>query len=77
LKTSPNVAGEKAKEKSCSEIIQGTNHTANLDQLLELIHHSLKKAVYADNCFVTLYDESTGYFIFPFFADKYDSRHNL
>ena len=57
-----------------SEIIQGTNYTSNLDELLKLIHSSLTRVVYADNFFVTLYDENTGLFNFPFFADKYDSR---
>ncbi|HZS45528.1 MAG TPA: PAS domain S-box protein, partial [Blastocatellia bacterium] len=56
-----------------SEIIQGVNLTSNLDELLQLIHRSLKQAVYAENFFVTLYDEETGLFNFPFHVDKYDS----
>jgi len=56
-----------------AEIIQGVNLTANLDELLQLIHRSLQKAVYAENFFVTLYDEPTDLFWFPFYVDKYDS----
>ena len=54
------------------EIIQGVATTSNLDELLRLIHESLKKVVYAENCFVALYDKKTGLFSFPYFADKYD-----
>jgi two-component system cell cycle sensor histidine kinase/response regulator CckA len=55
-----------------SEIIQGVSETRNLDQLLHLIHGSLKKILYAENCFIALYDSSTCLFTFPFFVDKYD-----
>jgi len=55
------------------EIIHGVNVTANLDELLRLIHQALKKVLYAENCFVALYDRSTGMFHFPFFVDQFDS----
>jgi PAS domain S-box-containing protein len=55
------------------EITQGVSATSNLDELLKLIHHSLGKAVYAENCFVALYDQKTGLFSFPYFVDKFDS----
>ena len=55
------------------EIIHGINVTANLDELLQLIHQSLKKIVYAENCFVALYEHKTGMFHFPFFVDRYDT----
>jgi PAS domain S-box-containing protein len=54
------------------EITQGLNATANLDELLWLIHHSLKKVLYAENCFVALCDRSTGMFHFPYFVDQFD-----
>ncbi len=50
------------------EITQGITSTDNLDELLKLIHHSLGKVVYADNCFVALYDQKTGLFSFPIFC---------
>jgi two-component system cell cycle sensor histidine kinase/response regulator CckA len=54
------------------EIIHGVNVTDNLDDLLQLVHQALKKVVYAENCFVALYEPSTGMFHFPFFVDQYD-----
>ncbi len=53
-------------------IIHGLNVTANLDELLHLIHQALKKVLYAENCFVALYDHGTGMFHFPFFVDQFD-----
>ncbi len=55
------------------EIIHGLNVTANLDELLHLIHQSLRKVLYAENCFVALHDHTTGMFHFPFFVDQFDA----
>jgi len=55
------------------ETIHGVNVTANLDELLRLIHQALQKVLYAENCFVALYDHNTGMFHFPFFADRFDT----
>ncbi len=55
------------------DITQGVTSTSNLDELLKLIHHSLGKAVNADNFFVALYNDDTRLFSFPYFVDKYDS----
>ncbi len=54
------------------EIIEGVNTTANLDELLELTHRSLKKVVYAENCFIALYNKSTGMVESAFFVDQFD-----
>jgi PAS domain S-box-containing protein len=54
------------------EIIQGITTTSNLDELLKLIHTSLGKVVYAENCFVALHNQKTGLFSFPYFVDKLD-----
>ena len=54
------------------EISEGITTTDNLDDLLELIHHALGKVVYAENCFVALYNRKTGLFSFPYFVDKFD-----
>jgi PAS domain S-box-containing protein len=54
------------------EITKGITSTNKLDELLKLIHSSLAKVVYAENCFVALIDEATGLFSFPLFADKVD-----
>jgi two-component system sensor histidine kinase/response regulator len=55
-----------------SEIVRGVVSTSDLDELLKLIHHSLKKVLYAENCFFALYDKATGLFNFPYFVDQYD-----
>jgi len=54
------------------EIIQGVTTTSNLGDLLKLIHQSLKEVIYAENCFVALYDQNTELFSFPYFVDKFD-----
>src|SRR3984885_5263429 len=54
------------------EIIHAVNATDNLDDLLKLIHIALKRVLYAENCFVALYEPSTRMFHFPFFADQFD-----
>jgi two-component system cell cycle sensor histidine kinase/response regulator CckA len=55
-----------------SEIIQGVNVSANIDELFRLIHQSLKKVIFAENFFVALYDRRSGLFSFPFFVDQFD-----
>jgi PAS domain S-box-containing protein len=54
------------------EIIHAVNVTDNLDDLLRLIHLALKKVLYAENCFIALYESGTGMFHFPFFVDQFD-----
>jgi two-component system cell cycle sensor histidine kinase/response regulator CckA len=54
------------------EIIHAVNVTDKLDDLLRLIHVALKKVLYAENCFVALYEPLTGMFHFPFFVDQFD-----
>jgi len=55
------------------EITQGITTTVNLDELFRLIHGSLKKILYADNCFIALHDRATGQFSFPYFVDRFDT----
>ena len=54
------------------EITQGVNSTSNVDELLCLIHQSIGKVLYAENCFIALYDSTTGMFRMEFFVDQYD-----
>jgi len=54
------------------EIIHAVNLTDNLDDLLRMVHLSLNKVLSAQNCFVALYEPSTGMFHFPFFVDQFD-----
>jgi two-component system sensor kinase FixL len=53
-------------------ILQGVSETSNLDELLVLIHQSIGKVIYAENCFVALYDKSSHLFKMEFFVDKFD-----
>ncbi|MGC1171629.1 MAG: PAS domain S-box protein, partial [Candidatus Acidiferrales bacterium] len=54
------------------EIIHAVNVTDNLDDLLYLVHQALRKVLYAENCFVALYETPSGMFHFPFFIDQFD-----
>jgi PAS domain S-box-containing protein len=71
-----DITKEKRRELEARvlfEITQAITKSENLDDLLKLIHGSLGKVVYADNCFVALHDEKTKLFSFPYFIDKFDS----
>ena len=54
------------------EITEGIATSSNLDELLKLIHESLKKVIYAENFFIALFDPSTKLFSFPYWVDKFD-----
>lgn len=56
-----------------SEIGHSVSTTVNLNELMKLIHDSLKKVLYAENCFFALKDEQTGQMSFPYFVDQFDS----
>ena len=59
--------------KILSEIVEGVVQTKDLSDLLSLIHRSLKKVLYAENCFFALYNKETGLFNFPYFVDQFDA----
>jgi two-component system cell cycle sensor histidine kinase/response regulator CckA len=61
-----------AERQVIFEVIHALNETANLDQLLQHIHESLKKVLYAENCFIALHDATQDSFNFPFFVDRFD-----
>ena len=61
-----------AESRVISKIIHGVTTTANLDELLELIHGSIKTILYAENCFVALYDPANDLLTMQFWVDKYD-----
>ncbi|HXT85740.1 MAG TPA: PAS domain S-box protein [Verrucomicrobiae bacterium] len=62
-----------AERQVTFEIIHAANVTDNLDELLHRIHQALCRVLYAENCFVALYDPVSCLFTFPFFVDKYDA----
>jgi PAS domain S-box-containing protein len=61
-----------AERQMIFEIIQGVITTPTLDDLLKLIHHSISKLLYAENCFVALHDPVTNWLHFEFWRDQYD-----
>lgn len=54
------------------EMSQGVSNSADVEALLTLVHQVIQKVVYAENCFVALYDEQTDTLGMQFFVDKYD-----
>lgn len=54
------------------EIMQGFANTEDLHELLELIHRSIARVIYAENFFVVLYEQNTGLFEEIYSADQYD-----
>ncbi len=56
-----------------SEIGHSVSPSSNLTELMQMIHSSLRKVVYAENCFFALYDENTGLFSFPYYVDQFDT----
>ncbi|MFN2577498.1 MAG: PAS domain S-box protein [Pyrinomonadaceae bacterium] len=54
------------------EIVQGVITTPTLDALLELVHRSISKVLYAKNCFVALYDPPTNLLHFELWVDEND-----
>jgi PAS domain S-box-containing protein len=55
-----------------SEIGHSVSTTVNLNDLMKQIHDSLKKVLYAENCYFALKDEETGQINFPYFVDQFD-----
>jgi PAS domain S-box-containing protein len=53
-----------------TEIVHAVSVTDNLDDLLRRVHLALQRVLSAENCFVALYEPSTGVFNFPFFVDR-------
>ncbi len=54
------------------EVTRAVTVTSDLDELLQAIHQSLRRALYAENCFVALHDPVTDSFRFPFFVSQRD-----
>jgi diguanylate cyclase (GGDEF)-like protein/PAS domain S-box-containing protein len=61
-----------AESHVISKIIHGVATTNSLDELLELIHSSIKTILYAENCFVALYNPEDDLLTMQFWVDKYD-----
>jgi len=57
-----------------SSIIESVLLTSNLDELLIKIHQEVGRVLYAENCFVALYEQKTERMNFQFWVDQCDSR---
>jgi len=57
-----------------SEVVESLNLTSNLDELLLRVHQSLGKVLYAENCFVALFNSETGNFEMQYFVDEHDLK---
>jgi PAS domain S-box-containing protein len=55
-----------------SRIIEGVSTTANVGELFQLIHQAVGELLYAENCFVSLFNHATGLLHFEFFVDEFD-----
>ena len=55
-----------------AQVMRGVTSTANLDELLALIHRSIRRVVSAENFFVALFDPETEMLTMQFFVDKHD-----
>ena len=62
-----------AERQVVSDILRDVTGTANLDELLDLVWRSIGKVLYAENCFIALYDPATDLMHFEFWVDKFDT----
>lgn len=53
-------------------IAEKANSAQDLNDLFTTIHHILSELMYAKNCYIALYDPSTGLVSFPYFVDEKD-----
>lgn len=60
------------ERETVSDIIHGAISTYAIEDLFELIHASISKVLYAENCFVGLYDSATDLMHYDFWVDEYD-----
>lgn len=60
------------ERETVSDIIHGAISTIALDDLFKLIHASISKVLYAENCFVGLHDPRTDLLHYRFWVDKND-----
>jgi PAS domain S-box-containing protein len=62
------------EREALHSIGEAINTDASLDEILRIIHKNIKKVMYAENCYIALWDEITGIMSFPLFVDQYDPK---
>src|SRR5580692_1179992 len=74
--TVENITERKRSEferQATTDIVHAISATDGIDDMLASAHFALKKVLNAENCFIALYEPSSGVFHFPFFVDRFDS----
>ncbi|MCX5912353.1 MAG: PAS domain S-box protein, partial [Deltaproteobacteria bacterium] len=77
LSSARDITEAKRAEQECEvvhAIGEAINTNASLDEMLQVIHNNIKKVMYAENCYIALWDASTGIMSFPFFVDQIDPK---
>ncbi len=68
---------ERAKAEELQSVLfqisQAVSNTADLGELIGVVHRELGRLVDTTNFYVALYDEETELYTFPYHVDKYDS----
>lgn len=64
---------QEAESEVISEVIRGVVTTSTLEELLALVHRCIGGMLYAENCYVALYDSRTDLLSVPFCIDEFDT----
>ena len=71
-----DITGRKQAEEEREvlyAIAEAVNTTTDFNEFLQSIHSNIKQVMYAENCFIALYDAKTETISFPLFVDQLDS----
>ena len=78
LRSTPADDRSEVERQIVGEITHALAVSRDLDELLRLVHASLRRVVNAENLFVALHDEATDSLTFPYFVDLQDENpHRL
>jgi two-component system cell cycle sensor histidine kinase/response regulator CckA len=75
--TVENITERKRSEferQATTDIVHAISATDGMDDMLASAHLALKRVLDAENCFIALYEPSSGVFHFPFFVDRFNSK---
>ena len=61
------------KWESLLKISEEAHNATSIEEFVATIQNILSKLVMAQNFFITLYDESSSKYFFPYFKDEFDS----
>ena len=75
--TVENITERKRSEserQATTDIVHAISATDSIDDMLTSAHLAIKKVLNAENCFIALYEPSSGVFHFPFFVDQFNPK---